>query len=64
MLDGERRPPVEMPRRRECGSSLLERGLACYLAGEARLTFAREGLVYTIDDPLTRSEEEEPSVPS
>lgn len=45
-------PPVEAPRRRGFGSYLIEQGLAYDLAGEARLTFARAGLVYTIDAPL------------
>lgn len=45
-------PPVEPPNRRGFGSILVERGLARDLAGEAHLSFARDGLVYTIDAPL------------
>lgn len=45
-------PPVETPRRRGFGSRLIEQGLAQDLAGAARLTFAPEGLVCTIDAPL------------
>jgi len=45
-------PPVETPSRRGFGSRLVEQGLAQDLAGEARLNFAREGLVCTIDAPL------------
>jgi PAS domain S-box-containing protein len=49
-------PPVEVPRRRGFGSQLIEQGLAYDLAGEARLTFARAGLVCTIDAPLDQIE--------
>jgi PAS domain S-box-containing protein len=45
-------PPVATPRRRGFGSRLIEQGLAQDLAGEARLTFPRRGLVCTIDAPL------------
>jgi PAS domain S-box-containing protein len=45
-------PPVETPRRRGFGSRLIEQGLAQDLAGAARLTFARGGLVCAIDAPL------------
>jgi two-component sensor histidine kinase len=45
-------PPVEASRRRGFGWYLIEQGLAYDLAGEARLIFAREGLVCTIDAPL------------
>ena len=45
-------PPVEAPRRRGFGSRLLEHGLAHDLAGEVRLSFARRGIVCTIDAPL------------
>lgn len=45
-------PPVQTPPRRGFGSRLIEQGLARDLACEARLTFAREGLVCTIDAPL------------
>ena len=45
-------PPVESPGRRGFGSRLIERGLAQDLAGEARLKFARAGVVCTIDAPL------------
>lgn len=45
-------PPVAAPRRRGFGSRLIEQGLAHDLAGKARLTFAREGLVCAIEAPL------------
>lgn len=44
--------PVPAPRRRGFGSRLVEQGLPQDLAGAARLCFAREGLVYTIEAPL------------
>jgi two-component sensor histidine kinase len=54
-------PPVAAPRRRGFGSRLVEEGLAYDLAGKAQLTFAREGLVCTIDAPLDEAEEGEPA---
>jgi PAS domain S-box-containing protein len=45
-------PSVEAPRKRGFGSRLLEHGLARDLAGEVRLSFARRGIVCTIDAPL------------
>ena len=53
-------PPVEPPSRRGFGSRLVEQGLAHALNGEARFTFAREGLVCTIDAPLDETGEENP----
>ena len=48
-------PPVETPRKRGFGSRLIERGLAQDLAGEARLSFEREGVVCTIEAPLSEA---------
>ena len=54
-------PPVETPDRRGFGSRLVEQCLAQDLAGEARLTFARGGLVCTIDTPLDEIRQSEPA---
>lgn len=54
-------PPVETPHRRGFGSRLVEEGLAQDLAGEARLNFARGGLVCTVDAPLDEIRQREPA---
>jgi PAS domain S-box-containing protein len=46
--------PVEMPSKRGFGSRLIEQGLSHDLSGEVQLDFAREGVVCTIDAPLTK----------
>lgn len=46
-------PPVAPPRRRGFGSRLVERTLAQDLDGEVRLEFRPEGLVCSIDAPLS-----------
>jgi two-component sensor histidine kinase/GAF domain-containing protein len=45
-------PPVAPPGRKGFGSRLIERGLARELGGEARLTFAPEGVVCEVVAPL------------
>jgi two-component sensor histidine kinase len=47
-------PPVEPPQRRGFGSVLLERSLAHDLDGKVTTDFRREGLVCTIEAPLTQ----------
>jgi two-component system CheB/CheR fusion protein len=49
-LDG---PPVTPPTRRGFGSRLIAEGLAFELDGEVSLEFAPEGVVCTIDVPLS-----------
>jgi len=46
-------PPVSPPARRGFGSRLIERGLTAEMGGEVRLDFRPEGLVCTIDAPLS-----------
>lgn len=45
-------PPVAIPARRGFGSHLIEQGVAHDLGGEARLSFAPDGIVWAIDAPL------------
>lgn len=47
-------PPVQTPRRRGFGISLLERGLAYQLGGRVQLEFQPEGIRCLMDLPLTR----------
>jgi PAS domain S-box-containing protein len=46
-------PRVEIPRRRGFGTRLIERSLAQDLDGEAQITFAPDGIICTVDAPLT-----------
>ena len=46
-------PPVDVPTHRGFGSRLIERGLAGELRGTARLDYRRDGLVCTIEAPLS-----------
>jgi two-component sensor histidine kinase len=45
-------PPVQLPRQRGFGSTLLERVLAMQANAEVRLDFDREGLTFTMEAPL------------
>ncbi|WP_457091813.1 sensor histidine kinase [Microvirga sp. P5_D2] len=45
-------PPVEAPSRRGFGTRLIERSLAQDLGGEARIEFARTGVICTVDTPI------------
>ena len=49
-------PPVEKPRRRSLGSTLIERGLAHELDGETKLEFEPTGLRCTIVTSLASVE--------
>ncbi|HTH16806.1 MAG TPA: HWE histidine kinase domain-containing protein [Magnetospirillum sp.] len=49
-------PPVQVPRRRGFGVSLLERGLAHQLGGRVELDFRPEGIRCLMDLPLERLE--------
>lgn len=49
-------PPVEEPRRKGFGMSLLERGLAHQLGGKVRLQFPSAGMLCQMDLPLDRLE--------
>jgi PAS domain S-box-containing protein len=51
-------PPVAAPARRGFGSRLVERGLSAEMGGEVKLDFRPEGLICTIDAPLTLNEAE------
>jgi len=46
-------PPVFAPKRQGFGTRLLERGVARDLGGEARLTYAPNGLTYALRVPLS-----------
>jgi two-component sensor histidine kinase len=46
-------PPVAAPKKRGFGSRLIERGLSGEMGGEVRLMFEPDGLICTIDAPLT-----------
>jgi PAS domain S-box-containing protein len=46
-------PPVQVPTRRGFGTRLIERSLAQDLDGEVRIDFAPEGIMCTVDAPLT-----------
>jgi PAS domain S-box-containing protein len=46
-------PAVELPTRKGFGSRLIERALARELAGKVNLSFAPEGVIFTIEAPLT-----------
>ncbi len=46
-------PAVSQPGRRGFGSRLIERGLSAEMGGEVRMMFESDGLVCTIDAPLT-----------
>ena len=50
-------PPVSPPSRRGFGTRLIERGLASDLGGTARIEFAPEGVVCTVEAPLPEEEE-------
>ena len=52
-------PPVSPPSRRGFGTRLIERGLASDLGGTARIEFAPEGVVCTVEAPLPEPEEAE-----
>jgi two-component sensor histidine kinase len=45
-------PTVELPTRKGFGSRLIERGLARELGGMVNLSFAPEGVIFTIEAPL------------
>lgn len=45
-------PPVSAPTRRGFGSRLLTQALAHDVAGDVRMDFPREGVVFTLDAPL------------
>jgi len=45
-------PAVEPPSRKGFGTRLLERALALELGGEVNLSFAPEGVIFTIEAPL------------
>ncbi|MBV8393954.1 MAG: sensor histidine kinase, partial [Alphaproteobacteria bacterium] len=45
-------PAVSAPVHRGFGSRMIERGLATELQGSARIDFAPQGVVCTIDAPL------------
>ncbi len=45
-------PPVEPPGRRGFGTRLIERSLAQDMGGQARIEFARTGVVCTVDAPV------------
>lgn len=44
-------PPVQPPQRRGFGSQMIEKVLGSYLGGMARLDFARDGVVLSLDAP-------------
>ena len=46
-------PPVLAPSRKGFGSRLIQEGLARELNGEARLIYRPEGVICTIDAPLS-----------
>ena len=46
-------PPVEPPTRRGFGSVMIERSLRSYFRGETSIDYRPDGLVFTIDAPLT-----------
>jgi two-component sensor histidine kinase len=46
-------PPVSQPSRKGFGSRLIQDGLARELNGEVRLVYRPEGVVCTIDVPLS-----------
>jgi PAS domain S-box-containing protein len=45
-------PPVRAPARRGFGTRMSERGLASELGGAARIEFAEQGVVCTVDAPI------------
>jgi PAS domain S-box-containing protein len=47
-------PPVTMPAKRGFGSRMIERGLSAELGGTARIDFAPQGLICTVEAPLPR----------
>ena len=49
-------PPVEAPRRTGFGSRLIERSLASEFGGEARILYGPQGVVCTIEAPLSAAE--------
>ncbi|HEX8570674.1 MAG TPA: PAS domain S-box protein [Caulobacteraceae bacterium] len=49
-------PPVEAPKRAGFGSRLLERGLASELNGQVRVHYRPEGVVCTIEAPLSTAD--------
>ena len=44
-------PPVTPPRRRGFGSQMIEKVLGSYLGGTAKLDFAPDGIVLSLDAP-------------
>jgi two-component sensor histidine kinase len=46
-------PPVQPPTRRGFGTRLIERSLSHDLNGDAKADFARTGVVWTVDAPIT-----------
>jgi two-component sensor histidine kinase len=49
-------PVVELPRRRDFGSRLIERGLARELDGEVRTDCNAAGLICTADRPILNTD--------
>jgi two-component sensor histidine kinase len=45
-------PPVQVPKRRDFGTRLIERSLALDLDGDVRIGFAPGGVTCTVDAPL------------
>ena len=52
-------PPVSPPAHRGFGSRMIERGLAAELQGEVRIDWRPEGVVCTIDAPLSAIHDED-----
>jgi two-component sensor histidine kinase len=54
-------PPVEQPRHKGFGSTLIQRVLAQQCNAEIRLDYAREGLRFTMDVPLLEKRQTHPA---
>lgn len=50
-------PPVEEPAGRGFGSRMIECALPGYLRGEARIDYARDGVIFTIRSPASALEQ-------
>lgn len=50
-------PPVEEPAGRGFGSRMIERALPGYLRGEARIDYARDGVIFTVRSPAAALEQ-------
>lgn len=46
-------PPVAMPTRRGFGSQVIEKALSGYLGGKSRIDYRPEGVVVTVDAPVS-----------